>query len=149
MCEVTRVREVAAEERGGRAQAITCVQLLFVAAGARPALMIAQSTYHRVSRLRTRGRGQIVQLLEAKSDGQGQRRGQNKGGAGLIIQARTISPSAEGRRTGSAVDGRQCRRVILILIRIELEAQADASARQRELVILGLDAGKALDERVA
>src|ERR1700691_3102082 len=104
MRDVAGISQIGSQKRGGRAQAVTCVQLLSAVAGSGPTLVIAQSIYHSVGCFRSRCRRQIVQLLEAQPDGERQRRGKYKGGAGLIVQSGTIGSSAKGRGSGSAVE---------------------------------------------
>src|SRR5579883_3663421 len=53
---MTCVRNAGIESSGGRAQVIACIQLLNGGVGILPTLVVAQSIYHGVNRLRSRGR---------------------------------------------------------------------------------------------
>src|ERR1700686_4562101 len=93
--KMSRVSKVAAKQAGGRAQVVACIQLLVGGVRIFPTLVIAQSIYHRIGGLGTRGRNLRSQFFEAQAQGERQRLRQNKGGAGLKVRPGTISPSAE------------------------------------------------------
>src|SRR5882762_6730838 len=104
--------------------------------------MKAQSGNRSVSRTR-------IELLETCADGERQRYGQHKGGAGLKVPARTISRSAEGR-TRSGRERRQRRAIVLLVESVKFEANPDALAfAKRQTLVLGPESGGALHQRFA
>src|SRR5947208_10150613 len=85
------------------AQIVTCLDILVHCAGTLPSLMEPQTIDDRVGGRGARGGSVWMQCLKTKTDGERERLRDNKCGAGLEIQTRTISISARGRKCGPII----------------------------------------------
>src|SRR5262245_16793916 len=135
------IGEVAGKECGGRAQAVTCVQNLLVGVRIFQHPMIAQSIYHGVSRLDTRGRKLGLKSLEADASRESQRLSQHDSDGGLEV----VTIAIQGFRVLESFGGTIPEGVIAL----ELEAEAHPVAAQTLVIVASQDSGVSLNQLVA
>src|SRR5689334_4843152 len=86
---VPGVNEIAVQSFGGRAQAVTCLQVLLIGAPTLHVPLIAQRCNRGVGGLGARGRKLVLKILKTCAERERQRLGQYDGGDWLEILART------------------------------------------------------------